>query len=77
MVHITCDIIHIDQDYLKSDLVTLLLDLPELIQQELLKKESANIHIRLKVSEKLLIEKNAHQNGYSSLSDFVRDRCLY
>ncbi|MBQ2600038.1 hypothetical protein II582_01370 [bacterium] len=47
-----------------------------MIEEELSQKSKENIHIRLKPSEKLLIEKNAQMAGYDSLSDFVKARCL-
>lgn len=76
IVHIICDIIHLDQDYLKNDLPFLLMDITGLIEDEISQKNQENLHIRLKPSEKRLIEKNAQNAGFHSLSDFVKARCL-
>ena len=76
LVHIVCDVIHLDQDYLKTDLPVLLMDISWMIEDELSQKSKENIHIRLKPSEKLIIEKNAQMAWFHSLSDFVKARCM-
>lgn len=76
IIHITCPSIHLNQDYLLSDLSALLIDLPNMIESEVSQKADTHLHIRLKESEKILIEKKAHKMWYNSLSDFVRDQCL-
>lgn len=76
IIHISCPIINVDQDYLLSDLSALLMDLPSMIEEELDQKADSNLHIRLKNSEKKMIEKKAQQQWYRSLSEFVKDKCL-
>ncbi len=76
IVHIICDVIHLNQDYLKEDLSILLMDIEWMIEEELNQKANENIHVRLKHSEKLIIEKNALTAWYRSLSDFIKARCL-
>ena len=76
IIHISCPIINVNQNYLLSDLASLLMDLPLMIEEELSQKADTNLHIRLKSSEKKLIEKKAQQQWYRSLSEFVKDKCL-
>ena len=76
LVHIVCDIIHLDQDYLKIDLPVFLMDISSMIEEELSQKSKENIHIRLKPSEKRLIEKKAQLAWFNSLSDFVKAKCM-
>ena len=52
------------------------MDITGLIEDEISQKNQENLHIRLKPSEKRLIEKNAQNAGFHSLSDFVKARCL-
>jgi hypothetical protein len=61
MVSIHCDILNLHQEYLKSDLPLLFMDIAEMIEQEIAQKAIATLHIRLKPSEKLLIEKQAQK----------------
>ncbi len=72
IVHITCKIINLNQNYLKEDLPLLFMDIQRMIEQELSQKANAHLHIRLKNSEKLLIEQKAYNLWYSSISDFVK-----
>jgi len=76
IVHICCDIINLNQEYLKSDLPLLFMDIAEMIENELEQKAIATIHIRLRPNEKLLIEKQAQKQGYTSLTDFVKAKCI-
>ena len=74
VVHIICDILHINQVYLKADLPILFMDIGEMIEEELAQKTTSHLHIRLKNSEKLLIEQKAQQEWYVSISDFVKGK---
>ena len=76
VVHIVCDVIHLNQDYLKNDLPLLFMDIAWMIEEELDQKAEENIHVRLKHSEKVIFERNAQKEWYRSLSDFVKARCL-
>jgi Mor family transcriptional regulator len=77
IIHIHCDILNLNQDYLKSDLPLLFMDIAEMIEGEIEQKAIATIHIRLKPTEKLLIEKQAQKQGYTSLTDFVKAKCIH
>jgi hypothetical protein len=76
IVHIHCDVINLHQEYLKSDLPVLFMDIAGMIEEELEQKAVATLHIRLKPNEKLLIEKQAQKHGYTSLTDFVKAKCI-
>jgi hypothetical protein len=76
IVHITCDILHLNQSYLKSDLPLLFMDIGRMIEEELSQKADSNLHIRLKNSEKMLIEQKAQKEGFTSISEFVKEKLL-
>ncbi|MDR0650682.1 MAG: hypothetical protein LBG59_04735 [Candidatus Peribacteria bacterium] len=76
IVHIRCDILNLNQEYIKTDLPLFFMDIAEMIEQELKQKARATLHIRLKANEKLLIEKQAQKQGYTSLTDFVKAKCI-
>ena len=76
IVHIFCEWAWLNQDYLKEDLPTLLEDIEELILSEQAENKDSNINIRIRSSDKIKIEQNAQKHGYTSVSKFVKDRCL-
>lgn len=76
IVHITCHILRLDQGYLKSDLPLLFMDIGGMIEEELAQKNDSHLHIRLKNSEKILIEQRAQQEGFKYISDFVKEKLL-
>lgn len=76
IMHITCEVINLDQEYLKEDLPLLFMDIQEMIASELAQKADAHLHIRLKNSEKQLIEEKAYKEGYRSISQFVKEKIL-
>jgi hypothetical protein len=76
IVHINCEIINLNQEYLKSDLPLLFMDIAGMIEEELEQKATATLHIRLKPNEKILIEKQAQKQGYTSLTEFVKAKCI-
>lgn len=76
IVHIYCEWARLDQEYLKEDIPTLLEDIEELILMELEENKDSNINIRIRSSDKIKIEQNAQKNGYKSVSEFIKDRCL-
>jgi len=73
---IRCDILNLNQEYLKSDLPVLFMDIADMIEYEIEQKATSTIHIRLKPNEKLLIEKRTQKQGYNSLTDFVKAKCI-
>lgn len=68
----------INQEFLPEDLSEILLDLPYLIlaEQEYSKKHSDVIRFRVSGTDKAKIEKKAIENGYDSVSGYVRDLAL-
>ncbi len=76
IVRIECPILRLDQEYCKDDLPTLFMDIEGMIREELEQKADAHLHIRLKQSEKMLIEEKAHSLGFSSIADFVKTSLL-
>jgi hypothetical protein len=77
-VHVVSKGARIDQEFLVEDLPDILLDLPHLIlaEQEHVKKQSDVIRFRVSGADKAKIEKKAIENGYDSVSGYVRDLAL-
>jgi hypothetical protein len=78
VVHLVSKGARIDQEFLDEDLSEILLDLPQLIvaEQEYSKKQSDIIRFRVSGVDKAKIEKKAIENGYDSVSGYVRDLAL-
>jgi uncharacterized protein (DUF1778 family) len=57
---------------MKCDLPLLLEDIGDMIEDELTTNQTAQIHIRIKPVEKVLIEQNAEKYGYKNTSDFLK-----
>ncbi len=76
--HVKCEEANIDQEFLNEDIPSLLIDLPNLIAAEKKHSESQNEVIRFRVTaeDKKKIEQNAAKEGYSSVSNFIRDLSL-
>ena len=76
--HVKCEDANIDQEFLNEDIPNLLMDLPNLITAEKEHSETQNKVIRFRVTaeDKKKIEKNAAKEGYSSVSNFIRDLSL-
>jgi len=69
----------ITQHFYPEDLAQLLVDLPQWIseyQHEQKTKKASTILFRVKLDEKMEIEKKAHESGYSNISRFIRDKVL-
>ena len=75
-VHIRCDIIWLNQGYLREDLHLLIEDLPDMITDILSEKKDTNIPIRFSSTEKLKIEQKAKANGYKNISSYIRAKAL-
>lgn len=75
---VKCEAANIDQEFLNEDVPNLLLDLPNLITAEKEYKETQNEVIRFRVTteDKKKIEQNAAKEGYTSVSNFIRDLSL-
>lgn len=76
LMHFSCPKLGINQDYLIEDIPELILDLPN-IAHNLKQSEKQNtfIRIRIKTSEKQLIEKNAFKAG-KTMSAYIREKTL-
>lgn len=69
----------IDQEFLASDMSEFLTDLPQWIseyQQEQKQQRNTQILLRVKPAEKALIEQKAREQGYRSVSGYLRDKAL-
>ncbi len=73
-----CKAANIAQEFLNEDIPPLLIDLPELILSEknYRAKNKEILRFRLTSEEKSQIEKKAVQNGYSTVSAFLRSLAL-
>lgn len=73
-VHVICPAANIDQDFLREDIADLLIDLPNLILAE--KKYRADqddiIRFRINAGDKRKIALLATQNGFNSISGYLR-----
>ena len=78
VVRVTCKAAKVDQDFLAEDFSSFLLDLPALIvaEQEYSDTQDSVIRFRVTPTAKKQIEKKAMENGYSSVSEYARDRVL-
>ena len=75
-IHVRCDIIWLNQGYLKQDLPLLLEDLPDMITELQQEKKDTNIPIRFSAKERLQIEEKAKQNWYKNISSYIRETVL-
>lgn len=75
---VKCKSANIDQEFLNEDVPDLLRDLPELILAETKYKDKQEQVIRFRVSEedKKIIMKKAYNQGYKTVSGFLRDLVL-
>jgi hypothetical protein len=73
-----CRDANISQEFLNKDIPALLNDLPNLIiaEKEYKKNQSDIIRFRVSPEDKKTIEKKAVENGYSSVSVFLRHLAL-
>ena len=79
LVYFECPAAGICQRFSREDVAELLIDLPTWIldyQADFSSKKEAVVRFRIKAEDKVRLEKRAHQEGYSNLSGFVRDRLL-
>ena len=75
---VICEAANINQEFLNEDVPPLLNDLPHLILAEKKHKKAHDqiIRFRVKPDDKKQIEQLALKNGYSSVSQFLRDLAL-
>lgn len=78
IVFVECKDANIAQEFLKEDVVDLIIDLPNLIiaEKEYNKKQSEVIRFRITSEDKSIVEKKAVKEGYSSVSDYLRHLAL-
>ena len=77
-IFIECKDAKVEQEFLKEDVASFLLDLPNLIiaEKEYGKKQTEVIRFRISSSDKSKIETKAAKDGYESLSDYMRHLAL-
>jgi hypothetical protein len=77
-VFVVCEAANIAQDFLKEDIGDLLIDLPNLIiaEKEYDKNQSNVVRFRISSEDKHKIEKRAIEEGYDSVSEYMRDLAL-
>ena len=77
-IHFVAKDARIDQEFLPEDLAEIILDLPHLIlaEQAHVQKQSDVIRFRVSSKDKARIERKAIENGYDSISGYVRDLAL-
>jgi hypothetical protein len=77
-VHVKCEAANVDQLFAAEDIADLLIDLPNLIlaEKEYQKKQSDVIRFRISPQDKIKIERKAVKEGYSSVSEYMRNLAL-
>lgn len=77
-VYIECAAANIAQEFLAEDIADLLLDLPNLIvaEKEHQSRYSDVVRFRVSLEDKKQIEKKAAKEGYSSVSEYIRNLAL-
>jgi len=75
---VECQGANLKQEFLNQDIPALLNDLPNLIlaEKEYNKAQSEIIRFRVSAQDKKLIEAKAIQNGYTSVSQYLRSLAL-
>lgn len=78
VIFFECKGARISQDFLAEDIPDLLIDLPNLIiaEKEHQKNRGEVVRFRVSSEDKHKIEKKAAQEGYNSISDYVRSVAL-
>ena len=78
VVHVSCPSANIDQDFLAEDVAALLIDLPNLIaaERDYKKNQSEVIRFRVSSEDKNKVERKAVQEGFGSVSDYLRHLAL-
>ncbi len=75
---VNCEAANIAQEFLNEDVPDLLRDLPNLILAEIKYKNNQEqvIRFRITVEDKKLIMKRAYENGYKTISGYLRDLAI-
>ena len=78
IIFVECKAANIAQDFPAEDIANLIIDLPDLIiaEKNHNKNQSEVIRFRITHKDKSLIEKKAIQEGYRSVSDYIRHLAL-
>lgn len=74
-IYIYCPAAGLSQSYDSSDLIYLLDDVSDMIQEYQSTHKSEVFSFRLKPQQRIKLEKNAYQQGYSSVSEYVIENC--
>lgn len=76
-INVRCDVIWLNQWYLKEDLHLLIADLPNMITDIQAEKiKNTNIPVRYSAKERLIVEKLAKKSWYKNISSYIRARTL-
>lgn len=78
IVYIECEAAKIAQEFLAEDVTDFLIDLPNLItaEKEYQEKQSDVLRFRVSSEDKKRIEKKAVEQGYTSVSEYLRNLAL-
>ncbi len=78
LVYVECAVASIAQEFLAEDVADLLIGLPNLIvaEKEYQNHQSDVVRFRVSSEDKKLIEKKAAEEGFSSVSEYIRSRAL-
>jgi len=78
LVHFECAAANLKQDFLAEDIADLLIDLPNLIlaEKEYQSRQSDVVRFRVSVEDKKRIEKRAAEEGFASVSEYMRSLAL-
>lgn len=78
LVYVECVAANIAQEFLAEDIADLLIDLPNLIvaEKEYQSRQSDVVRFRVSTEDKKRIEKKATQEGFASVSEYIRSLAL-
>ena len=78
IIFFECKDANISQNFLKEDVVNLIIDLPNLIvsEKEYNKNQSKVIRFRVSPEDKNKVERRAIKKGFKSVSDYMRSLAL-
>lgn len=78
IVYVECEAAKIAQEFLAEDIADLLIDLPNLIvaEKDYQERQSDVLRFRVSTQDKRKIEKKAIEQGYSSVSEYLRNLAL-
>ena len=77
LVHIKCEWANLNQTYVETDLYLLFEDLADMIKEQQLEKKTSTFQMRLSAVEKLKLEDNANKAWYKTISEFIKNKCVF